>query len=154
VGYRESISFACGSREESEGWLRELRLVSVAPGLSAAFGGAIDAAGVALVIVGETCRYRIALNGMERPAQIPFGEAALAVRASAVDKGQRRALLDALKQKRARQIDSAFSVVLDIDAYLVEPEEVDLRAFVQEHAEGNQKKFRDALGQDQPRKGK
>ena len=50
-----------------------------------------------------------------------------------------------MKKKRQRQINSAFAVVLDIDAYLDEPAEPDLAGFVKEHSNTNLNMFRGAL---------
>jgi hypothetical protein len=71
-----------------------------------------------------------------------------------VPKGQKKALVEALKVQRQRQINSAFAVVLDLDAFLLDPVEPDLRAFVGERIKTNLTQFRDALPKDTPRKGK
>ena len=154
VGYREHHYFSFETKEESEKWLQELGVATITPALYQAFATTPEALGVALVMQGEDCRYRIALNGIERSAQIPAGETVLNVRASAAPRNQKQVLIEALKKKRQRQINSAFAVVLDIDAFLLNPTEVNLRAFAQEHAETNLKRFREALPKDRIRKGK
>ncbi len=154
VGYREQHYFAFDSKEESEKWLRELGLATVAPEFYQVFDAQPEALGVALIIQGNECRYRIVINGTERAAQVPVGEGMLAVRASAVPKGQRQAVLSALKKQSQRQINSAFSVVLDIDAFLVDPPEVDLRGFVQQYSQENIKQFGNAIARSSPKKRK
>jgi hypothetical protein len=154
VGYREYHHFAFDSKEEAEKWLQELGLVTVSAGLYEVFKATPEAIGVAIVLQGENCRYRIGLNGVERPAQIPAGDTILSVRASATHERQRQALLKALKQERQRQINSAFAVVLDVDAYLLNPAEPGVSAFAREQSEAILPLFKKALATQQPKKGK
>jgi hypothetical protein len=155
VGYREYYYFPFDGKEESEKWLQELGIVTIAPGVYETFAAAPDALGIAIVMQGADCRYRIGLNGIERAAQVPVGDTLLNVRPSAAPKGQRQALLASLKKQRQRQINTAFAVVLDIDAFLLDPEgEVDVRTFVEEQAPHNLQRFREALPKEPPKKGK
>jgi hypothetical protein len=154
IGYREHHYFSFDSKEESEKWLVDLGLMTVAPELHQAFQAKLEGLGVAFVLEGEDCRYRVALNGIERSAQIPIGETTLTIRASAMPKNQRHVLIDQLKKKRQRQINSAFAVLLDIDAYLLEPEELNLAEFVEEHGQQNVKRFKEALPKGPSKKGK
>jgi hypothetical protein len=154
IGYREYHHFSFSSKEESEKWLQSLGLVAVSPALYQAFQATPDALGVAVIMQGENCRYRIGLNGIERSAQIPVGDQALNVRASAVPQKQKQVLLEALKMKRQRQISSAFAVVVDVDAFLVDPDEPDLSAFIQEQAKTILPLFRQAVSTQPPQKGK
>ncbi len=154
IGYREQFHFPFEKKEDSEKWLGDLGLFTVAPSLYGAFSSTPEALSFALLLQGEECRYRIALTGMERSAQIPIGEATLAVRSSTVHENQRKVLMETLRKERQRQINSAFAVVLDIDAFLLEPREPDMRRFVEEHAGSNLKLFRESLPKEPPKKGK
>jgi hypothetical protein len=153
VGYREQYYFSCESKEETEQWINELCLFSVSPGLLQAFQATVEALGAALVVQGQDCRYRIALTGIERTAQIQVGDSNHAIQETAATKSQKRALLEAMKKQRQRQINTAFAAVLDIDAFLLEPTKCDLAAFVAERTRTNLQMFRDAVGK-QTRKGK
>jgi hypothetical protein len=84
---------------------------------------------------------------------LPVGDTVLTVRASAADKNQRKVLLETLKKNRQRQVNSAFAVVLDIDAFLLDPADPDLAAFAREHARTNLQSFREALSKDITGKG-
>jgi len=95
LGYREHYYFPCDNKEESERWLLDLGLVTVAPTLGQAFSATVESVGVAISTQGTDCRYRIGLNTVERSAQVPFGETTLTVQASAVPKGQKKALVEA-----------------------------------------------------------
>jgi hypothetical protein len=154
LGYRECYYFPFDNKDESESWIRDLNLISVSPTLHQAFGGEPDSLGCTLVTQGTDCRYRIALNGIERSAEIPVGDTILTVRETGASKDQKKALLKAMKQKRQRQINAAFAVVLDIDAFLLEPEEFDLRSFLQDNARQNLGRFREALANIPPKKDK
>jgi hypothetical protein len=153
IGYREYYYFPFDSKNESEAWLQGLGLFTVAPALYEAFHAAPEALGVALSLEGQACRYRVALNGVERAAQIAVGDTVLNVRASAASEKQRHALLEALKQKRQRQINSAYAVVLDVDAFLLAPAEPDLPAFAREQSQAILLAFKKALA-DAPKKEK
>jgi hypothetical protein len=145
VGYREQYHFPVESKEEAEKWIGELGLFSVSPNLLQAFQATLETLGVALVVRGQECSYRIAVNGIERPAQIPVGDSSVVVRETATSKKQRKALLEAMKKQRQRQINSAFAVVLDIDAFLLEPAECDLADFIGKRTRTNLAMFRDAV---------
>jgi hypothetical protein len=148
LGYREQYFFPFESKEESENWIRGLGLFTVAPTFLEGFHASQEEMGVVVVIEGEDCRYRVGLNGVERSAQVPVGEASVNIRSSLASKEQKQALLQAMKKKRQRQIDSAFAVVLDIDAYQQEPVEPDIAGFVKERNSSNLQMFRDALPKD------
>jgi hypothetical protein len=150
IGFRQHFYFPCDTQEESEQWIRNLGVVAVSSNVAQAFAGSLEDLGFAITLQGEECRYRIALNSIERSAQVPVGDTVLSIRTSGIPRGQKKALVDALKKKRQRQINSAFAVLLDMDAYLLEPVEPNLQDFVQERVENNLKKFADAL----PKKGK
>lgn len=154
VGCRAQHYFSFDSREEAGKWIMDLGLFTVHQGLFEAFKATLESMGGAMVLQGEDCHYRVAINGIERSAQIPVGEAVLTVRASTAPRNQRKILLESLKKKRQRQINSAFAVVVDIDAYLDEPSEANAAEFVREHAEQDLKRFRDALPREQARKAK
>jgi hypothetical protein len=154
LGYREHYYFACESKEESEEWIRGLGLFPVAPSLYQSFAAKPDALGVAVILEGSDCRYRIGLNGIERSAQLPVGEATLTVRASGTHKDQKKVLLEAMKKQRRRQINTAFAVVLDIDVFLVDPTEPELRSFMEDHSQATVKRFHEALPKDTGKKGR
>jgi hypothetical protein len=145
IGYREYYHFSFNTREESERWLQELALVTISPALFAAFQGVREALGVAIVVQSKECRYRIGLNGIERPAQILVGETVLTVRASAAAPQQRELLAQVVGQNRRRPIQSPFVAVLDVDAYLLDPVETSVAAFARQQSGALLPLFRKAL---------
>ena len=153
-GFRELYYFPCDSRADTESWLSELKILSVSPTLADSFGGNLDATGYSLVIEGEDCSYRIALNGVERPAQVPVGDATLTVRSSGLPEQQKTALNKALKKQRQQQINAAFAAVLDIDAYRNDPTELDVADFIKECISSNLERFRNAIPAANGKKGK
>jgi hypothetical protein len=154
LGFRQLYYFSFESKEETEEWLSDLRLVQFSSDLTAAFDATPEAMGVSIVLQGQECHYRIALNGIERPAQLPMGETTLNVRASAVSHGQKAVLIEALKQKRQRQINTSYAALLDIDAYRLEPKELEIVPFLTESLQGNLERFRDALPKQNAKKDK
>jgi hypothetical protein len=152
IGYREYHHFSFDTKEDSERWIQELGLVAVSEGLFKAFKAKSEALGVAIVMESENCRHRIGLNGIERSVQVPVGDTILAVRASATHERQRQALLQALKQKRQRQISSTFAVILDMDAYLLDPVDPDLANFAREQSMGMLSLFKNAVATESPKR--
>jgi hypothetical protein len=153
LGYRETYYFPFENKEDSEQWLRDLGIFTVAPGLYDAFAARPDVASLAVVIEGEECRYRITLNGIEQAAQMPIGESVINVRARDLHEKQKKAFLESMKRKRQRQISSAFAVVLDIDTFLLDPPSVYIKEFVKRYSAENLQRFRAAVSPEE-RQGK
>ena len=141
IGYREQYYFACASKEEVEKWLSELGLLTVSPTLADSFTVRPGAIGLSLVLEGDDCSYRLALNGIERSAQVLMGETTLTVRSSALPENQRNVLKEKLKKQRQRQINVAFAAVLDIDAYRDDPAELDVGNFIRECTSNSLERF-------------
>jgi hypothetical protein len=154
LGFRQWYYFSFNTKEETEQWMRTLGLFSFSPNLLTSFDASPEAMGVSFVMQGQECHYRIALNGIERSAQLPMGDTNLNIRASAVSQKQRAVLLEALKQKRQKQINSSFATVLDIDTYRNEPRELDLNQFLGDCLKGNLERFRNSLPKENGKKGK
>jgi hypothetical protein len=154
IGVREIYYFPCESKTDAEQWLEKLALCSVSTTLAESFNSKINAVGLTLVMDGEDCSYRIALNGAERPAQVPIGDNTLNIRSSGLAEKQSQALTTRLKQQRQRQIAPAFSVVLDIDAYRLNPVELEVGNFIQECIDNNLGRFRSSIPNANGKKGK
>lgn len=148
LGFRETYYFSCDSKEESEEWISGLGVLTVAPSVFEAYKAKPEAIGLRLVLEAENCRYRIALDGIERPAQVPVGEMTLNIHKASLHEKQGKALTEALKKKRQRQLDAAFAVKLDIDAFQLEPTEPNIGEFVRERHATNLELFRDALSKE------
>lgn len=125
MGLRTLHYFSSTSSQESEQWLRSLGVFTVSPKLLKAFEADLDAAGLSIVLIGKDCRYRIAFNGVEISAQLDMGSELLTVRTSALKENQRKMLVEQLKAKRHRQVNSGYAVVVDVDAYLEDPKSPD-----------------------------
>lgn len=152
LGFRQIYYFTFESKEETESWLRQLGLISVSPTLAEGFQADPEAMGASIVMRGETCSFRIALNGIERPAQIPWGESTMNIRASTASKRQREILIEAQKANRKRQINSSFAAELDIDSYRIDPVELELGDFLRDWAKFNLDRFRASLPNDSEKK--
>jgi hypothetical protein len=145
LGFRQRYFFPFDSKEDTERWLMSLGLFSLNPSLTAAFGGECDGVYFRTVLKLPDCRVRISLGGIERSAEIPAGDTMVSVRPSAATRNNRKALLEALKQKRVRQIDPAYFADYDLDAYLEEPESYNLELFLREHAQSGLDRLRTAV---------
>lgn len=154
LGFRLWYYFPCVGQDDAQQWLRDLGIVTVSANLLGAFEAAPDSMGLSFVLKGQDCYYRIGLDGIERVAQLPMGETTLNIRTSGVSKGQKAALLEAMKQKRQRVINSAFAAVLDIDTYRNDPAELGLAQFLNDCLAANLDRFRNAIPSENGKKGK
>ena len=145
IGFRELYYFPSDQKAETERWLNQLALFTVSPNLADSFKAKPDSMGLSVVLEGEDCCYRIALNGVERAAQVPIGDTTLTVRSSSLPKNQKAALQESLKKQRQRQINAAFSALLDIDSYRMDPVELDVSNFIRECVSHNLERFRSAI---------
>ena len=154
IGFRELYYFPAESKAETHKWLNDLGIFSASLNLAASFKGNFEEIGFSLAMEGEENSYRIALNGVERPAQVPIGDATLTVRSSGLHQKVDAALKKAIKKQRQKQINPAFAAVLDIDAYRNDPAELDVANFIQECNSNNLGRFRSAVVPANGKKGK
>ncbi len=154
IGVRELYYFPCESKADAERWLKDLSIHSVSSTLAEAFSCTLDAVGFSALMEGEDCSYRIAVNGMERSAQVPFGDVNLTIRSSGLPKHQQETLAQTLKKQRQRQINSAFATVLDIDAFRINPVELDVAEFIRDCTSHNLERFRSAIPPGNGKKGR
>lgn len=153
IGFRQWYYFSFDTKAETEDWLAALGLFSFSPTLLDSFKAKREAMGVSFVMRGQESHVRIALNGIERAAQLPVGDISLNVRTSVLSQQRKDALREALKKKRQRQINSSFAAVLDIDAYRTEPRTLELGSFFTECLQGDLAQFRNSLPKADAKKG-
>jgi hypothetical protein len=136
IGCRLWYIFPCDTQEDSESWLASLKCYAVSPALVRAFGGTQEALGVAVVITSGDRTYRVAFNGVQRTASVDLGKAILNVRVRDLGHDQRRMLREQEKTKARIRQSPEFPAMIDIDAYVENPESLEARDFVSSsHAE-------------------
>lgn len=131
IGCRLWYIFPCESQEESEDWLASLGCYNVNDKLIRAFGGTREALSVAVVIAGDDRCYRVAFNGVQRTASIDLGKGILNVRARDLEKNQQEFLREQEKTKARIRRSPEYPAMIDVDAYVEEPEVLDARQFVE-----------------------
>jgi hypothetical protein len=147
ISYREQYAFPTESVEATEEWIRGLGLVAVAPQLYGAFAGEHYASSWAVVLAGDACRYRIAIDGQERSAAVPVSGAEVTVRESAAKHLKKSELIKVLKAKRDQQRDPEYFATLQIEAFLWDElkSDHDIGGFVKARAATNLNLFRNAV---------
>lgn len=130
IGCRLWYIFPCESQEDSENWLASLECYSVEPKLVEAFGGATEALGVAVVITGDDRTYRVAFNGVQRTVTVDLGKGILNVRVRDLAADQQQMLKEQERTKARIRRAPEFPAMIDIDAYVENPESPDARHFV------------------------
>ena len=130
IGCRVWYIFPCETQEESESWLNSLGCYSVSNNLVSAFGDSVEAAGLSVIVNGEDRDYRIAFNGVQRAAELDLGDAVLNVRPRDLDKKQQELLKHQEKTKARMRRAPSFPAMIDIDAYVEEPQSPEPKHFV------------------------
>ena len=130
LGFRALYLFPHEDMRSSEDWLLRLGAYSFNSELVAAFGGGIEVTGSLIVISGKAAKYRIALNGVERQAQIDFGQGLLNVQARTLHTKQKEHLAKQLEVKRRMRQDPEFAVQLNIDCSIDDPKDYEGSRFI------------------------
>ena len=145
LGFRIWFMFATDSEHESNKWIRDLGVCSVTPEVSRAFGGELESEGYVLVVNGDDRRFRIAINAVERLEVLDLGVEALTALPRRLPKKQREALLEQLKAKQRVLSNPETAVMIDVDAYVEEPIEVDPADFITQSLSTIEEKLPKAL---------
>jgi hypothetical protein len=123
-GFRVWYLFGTESEADSQRWIASLGAFEGTSRIGQGFQGKIESEGyVAVMDVGDR-KLRFAVNAVERLEHLDLGTEALKTLPRSLPKGQREALLNALKAKRRLLSNPAFAVMIDIDAYVDRPIEV------------------------------
>lgn len=130
IGFRAWHIFPCESEQDSEQWLLNLGLYSISEKVHTGFGGQIESAGVSIIILGEDRKFRIAFNGVERQAQIDFGQGLLNIPSRSLHKGQKEFLKKQLAIRGRMRQNPGFAAMIDIDCFIDDPEIVNPAQFV------------------------
>jgi hypothetical protein len=130
VGFRTWFLFPFQTMAECRDWIIDLGFVQVSDKLRTAFGGNLNALGASAVFEGPTT-FRVAVNQVERTAQIDLGQEILNVRASKLPNKQREVFLQQQKVKKRMLANPEFAVMVDVDASQEEPQTLSLRSFVE-----------------------
>jgi len=141
VGFRMWYIFGSDSKEDSERWVRDLGFFTTSGSLTDAFEGSLAAQNHTAVVEGDERSYRISVNGVERQAQVDLGSSILSVRSSALSKGQRSHLREQLKANKRIRANPEFAVMIDVDAFLEDPVDIDPKHFIVSSAEEIQKRL-------------
>jgi hypothetical protein len=146
IGIRSYFHFSTEDEEESQRWLAGLELFTVSQKLLDAFRGELAASGLAIVLVGDDCRYRIELSGIETVTQLDMGAGqALGIREKGIEPSERAAFnKNRLKMKRERDLNTGFVVQIDVDAYQEFPKNPDFGQFATQHTENVLQSIRSA----------
>lgn len=144
-GYRATYLFPMDAMEPSERWLLSLGAYSFSESLLSAFGGTVEATSAAITIYGSSARYRIAFEGVERLAQVDFGQGFLNVQARTMHKDQREYLRTQMDIKKRMRQNPEFAVQLDIDCAVDDPKTIEGSRFVRECTAEYQDKLEKSL---------
>ena len=142
---REWHLFRCQDKEESERWLSQLNLFTISDRLTGAFGGDVESAGISAIIVGQDRKYRIALNGVEKGAEIDRGSEVIYIKPNNLSKNQDKIFKQRLSEKGTSRAMPKYAVMVDVDSFQEDPPSVDPQDFVMNSHEQIFKHFQAAL---------
>ena len=132
LGFRAWFLVATKSKDESEQWIRDHSGIAMPEAWPTAFDeGEVKAQGHAIVIQTADRYFRIAVNGVERTLALDIGESILNVSPRSLPKGQKEALIKKAQARKRLKANPDHAVMVDIDAYLEEPEnDFELGAYI------------------------
>jgi hypothetical protein len=135
IGFRAWYLFSCSDELDGERWLRDLGCYRVEDKLVTAFGAEIEASSLSVLIPGEDRKFRIAFNGVERQAQIDFGQGILNVRPHDLDTGQDKFLKEQIKVKKRMRQTPEFAAMIDVDSFQENPKVIAPASFIETSSE-------------------
>jgi len=147
LGFRQQFWFPADSIDDTEQWILGLGLVVKKTPLHVNFEAEPYATGLSFVMLGQECRYRVGINGHERAASIPVSNTLVNIQQSTAGE-HRRKLLEEMQKTRSRVKGAKFFAEVDIDAYLLDPEQVEIRGFLSSHSQQDLELFRKAVASD------
>ena len=131
IGLRAWYLFRGQDKPEAETWLRNLGLYTISGNLETAFGGKIESVGMSVVLAGEDRKFRIAMNGVERGAQVDRGAEVIVIRSSSLSKNQDKYFKEQLRRKGSLRAMPEFASMIDVDAFQDDPISIDPRDFIE-----------------------
>lgn len=134
-GFRIWYLFGVTSKNEAEKWISDLGAFMTAPSVARAFDGELEAQGHVAVIRAPDRKFRIALNVVERMGHLDLGGEILKMQPHNLPRGQREAMLKQLKAKRRVLVNPEMAVMVDVDAYLEDPVDIDAADFISQSLE-------------------
>lgn len=146
LGFRTLYLFPKKSMEQSEKWLQDLGAYSFSDPLISAFGGKIEATSAIITIFGSSARYRIAFAGVERQAQMDFGQGVLNVQARKLPKEQQEHLRKQMDAKKRMRQNPEFAVQLDVDCTIDDPIKIETSRFVRDCTAEYEEKLQKSIG--------
>ncbi len=129
-GFRIWYLFGVSSESEAEKWISNLGTFSIAQSVAGAFDGELESQAHVAFIKGSDRKFRIAVNVVERIGQLDLGSEILKTQPRTLPKGQREALLKQLEAKRRVLANPGMAVMVDVDAFLDDPIDVDPADFI------------------------
>jgi hypothetical protein len=135
IGFRAWYLFGCDSEDEAERWLKSLGCYTISPALPSAFKGTLEDTGVSVLITGPDRKYRIAFHGVQRTAQVDFGQGLLTLQPRYMHTGQKKALAERERLKKRMRQNPDFAAMIDIDAFQENPHVIAPSRFLQSSKE-------------------
>lgn len=134
-GFRVWYLFATESDEDSEKWIASLGAFQVSPSVTAAFAGHLSSETHVVVITARDRKFRAAVTAVERLEILDLGTDALKTLPRSLPKGQREALLTHLRAKLRVVSNPQFAVMVDVDAFVENPIEIEPADFIRQSLE-------------------
>jgi hypothetical protein len=131
-GFRVWFVFPAESDEDSNDWIKRLGGVTVAPMVSERLDGELESQSHVLVIRRLDRKLRISVNPVERLETLDLGTDALRTLPRNLPRAQREAVLEQARARRRILASPEFAVMIDVDAFVDEPIEVDPGPFISE----------------------
>jgi len=134
------------SERAANAWIRELPVATVSPRLTSSLRGQLESQSYVFVVATEDRKMRISVTPVERLETLDLGTDVLGTLPRTLSRGQREAILKQLQAKRRLLANPESAVMIDVDALVEDPIEVDAAAFITESLDLIEKGLPAALG--------
>lgn len=131
IGFRIWYLIGTKSNMDSDQLISSLGILKIDDVITEIFNGKIENRNFTIVIKGDDRKYRISVNSVERvgtPSLID--KSILTVQARQLPKNQQKHLMKQMKAKQKLASNPPFAVMIDIDSYVENPENIDAIDFI------------------------
>lgn len=126
------VWYLAGASDKADGvdWVQSLEIFSVNPRVAAEFGGTIKDFLFLSEFPGEDRNYRFGVDTWTRQQKLELGQTTIQLDPKSLHTNQREAFKKKLKLQRRIEQNPEYAISFDLDSYLDDPVEVDVKDFI------------------------
>jgi len=131
IGFRIWYLIGTESNKVSDNWISNLGILTIDDLIAEVFKGKMESRNFTIVFKGEDRKYRVSVNSVEKVgAPSLIDTKILKVQARQLPKNQQTHLMKQVKIKQKLASNPPYAVMIDIDSYIENPENIDAIDFI------------------------